>query len=238
MEIIPAIDIIDGKCVRLTRGDYRQKKEYNTDPLEVAREFEDHGIKRLHLVDLDGARKKEIVNLKVLERISHYSNLKIDFGGGIQSEGDLKKAFSAGAQQVTAGSLAVKNPLMVINWLQHYGPKKIILGADVIDRKIAVSGWTEKTKLDVFELILEYRKHNLKYAICTDVDKDGVMQGPSLTLYQDILAKFPDLNLIASGGITTIEDLKSLKKMGCSGAIIGKAIYEKKISLKQLEEFL
>ncbi|KAB1159931.1 1-(5-phosphoribosyl)-5-[(5-phosphoribosylamino)methylideneamino]imidazole-4-carboxamide isomerase [Tenacibaculum aiptasiae] len=235
MRIIPAIDIIEGKCVRLTKGDYSTKKIYNENPLEVAREFEDNGIKYLHLVDLDGAKSKHIVNYKVLEEIATKTNLKIDFGGGLKSNDDLRIAFESGANQITGGSIAIKNPDVFIGWLTKYGSEKIILGADCKNRKIATQGWLETSEIDVIDFIKEYEEIGVQSTICTDVAKDGMLQGASVDLYLEILSKSA-VNLIASGGVATIEDLVRLKEIGCEGAILGKAIYEGKISLKELQE--
>jgi phosphoribosylformimino-5-aminoimidazole carboxamide ribotide isomerase len=238
MQIIPAIDIIDGKCVRLTQGDYAQKKEYNSNPVEVARMFEDAGLKRLHLVDLDGAKQKRIINLSVLDRIASATNLAIDFGGGIQSNEDIALAFDAGASQVTAGSVAVKNPELVAYWLQHYGPEKIILGADARNEQIAISGWEEQTGVSIYEFLGTWIDQGVRYTVSTDVAKDGLLQGPSLELYQNIQGVFPALNIVASGGVSCIEDVIALKEMNIYGVIIGKAIYENKITLAQLSELL
>ncbi len=238
IEIIPAIDIIDGKCVRLTQGNYTKKSVYSDDPVDVAVSFENAGIKRLHLVDLDGARQKKIVNIGILKKIAAQTNLIIDFGGGIQSDSDIQKAFDAGAFQVTCGSIAVKNPEKVSQWIQHYGAEKIILGADIKEKNIAVSGWEEKTTLVWQELILNYYQLGIRTAICTDIGHDGMLSGPNQRLYQDILRIFPLLHLIASGGVSCVNDIKSLQKNGVSGVIIGKALYEQKITLSQLQEFL
>ncbi|WPP51097.1 1-(5-phosphoribosyl)-5-[(5-phosphoribosylamino)methylideneamino]imidazole-4-carboxamide isomerase [Catalinimonas niigatensis] len=238
MEIIPAIDIIDGKCVRLTQGDYAQKKEYHSNPLEVAKKYEDHGIRRLHLVDLDGAKAKKVINYQVLGQITRHTSLKVDFGGGVQSDADLKIVFEMGAQQVTGGSIAVRKPEIFMQWLQTYGAEKVILGADAKDRKIAISGWQESTTQDVLEFIKDYHQKGVQYVICTDVAKDGVMEGPSIALYKEILAITPKVKLIASGGVSGIEDLHQLKSIGVYGVIIGKAIYEGKINLEELKPFL
>ncbi|WP_299157146.1 1-(5-phosphoribosyl)-5-[(5-phosphoribosylamino)methylideneamino]imidazole-4-carboxamide isomerase [uncultured Tenacibaculum sp.] len=237
MRIIPAIDIIEGKCVRLTKGDYATKKIYNENPVEVAKEFEDNGIKYLHLVDLDGAKSQHIVNYKILELIAAKTNLKIDFGGGLKSDDDLRIAFDNGASQITGGSIAVKDPEIFTGWFAKYGADKIILGADCINRKIATHGWLETSEIDVIDFIKQYEKIGLKNTICTDVAKDGMLQGASVDLYQEILNKSA-INLIASGGVSKIEDLFRLKEIGCEGAILGKAIYENRISLKQLENFI
>lgn len=243
MRIIPAIDIIDGKCVRLSKGDYSTKKIYNENPLEVAKQFEAHGIQHLHLVDLDGAKSKHIVNHKILEQIASKTRLKIDFGGGLKTDQDLRIAFESGAQQITGGSIAVKQPTVFMNWLQHYGSDKIILGADVHHRKVAISGWLEESDNDVIDFIADYHKKGVSYVISTDISKDGMLQGPSFDLYSEIIKacpinSSPDLKLIASGGISSFDELPKLKQLGCEGTIIGKAIYENRISLKQLENFI
>lgn len=235
MRIIPAIDIIDGKCVRLTKGDYKTKKIYNENPLEIAKMFEDFGIKYLHLVDLDGAKSKQIINQKILENLTTNTNLNIDFGGGIKSLKDVEIAFDAGAKQITVGSIAVQNPELMKDWINQFGADKIILGADCKDRKIATNGWLESNDLDVINFIQDYEKDKIKYCIVTDIEKDGMLSGPSFELYKEILST-TKISLIASGGITTIEDLNLLKILGCEGAIIGKAIYEGTINLKDLRE--
>lgn len=238
IKIIPAIDIIDGKCVRLTQGDYSQQKKYNDNPLEVAKAFEDAGITHLHLVDLDGAKQKHIVNHKVLEQIASNTKLKIDFGGGLQSDKDLQIAFNAGAHQVTGGSIAIKNSDLFESWIGQFGTEKIILGADAKHGMIAVGGWQEVTQVSVFDLIEKYLKKGIQYVLCTDISKDGLLQGPSFSLYTDIMEKFPQIKLIASGGVTTIEDIEKLEAMGLYGAIIGKAYYEGNIKLEELKKFL
>lgn len=235
MQIIPAIDIIDGKCVRLTQGDYQQKKIYNENPVEVAKQFEDVGIQRLHLVDLDGAKASRIINYKVLERIAKQTNLVIDFGGGLKSDEDVHIAFESGASQITGGTVAVKKRATFLNWIKKYGSEKIILGADVKDKMVAISGWQETSDLELFAFLKNYTEQGIQYVICTDIAKDGLLQGSSTDLYQSIISDFPDVKLIASGGVTTIEEVYRLKEMGCYGAIIGKAIYENKISLKELK---
>nr|WP_295929069.1 1-(5-phosphoribosyl)-5-[(5-phosphoribosylamino)methylideneamino]imidazole-4-carboxamide isomerase [uncultured Dyadobacter sp.] len=237
IQIIPAIDLIDGKCVRLTQGDYGQKKIYNENPLEVALEFEDAGLKRLHLVDLDGAKAKKVVNWKVLEKIAARTTLHIDFGGGVQSDDDLRVVFESGAKQVTGGSIAVKQPDLFENWLRTYGGEKIILGADAKKEKIAVSGWEEGTGIWVYDFVEEYVEKGVKYTISTDVAKDGLLQGPSFDLYKNLQEKCPDLNIIASGGISGIEDVEKLAEMNIYGVIIGKAIYENRIALPDLQRF-
>ena len=237
MRIIPAIDIIDGKCVRLSKGDYTTKKIYNEQPLEVAKAFEAHGIRHLHLVDLDGAKSQHIVNHSVLEEIANKTNLQIDFGGGLKSSDDVRIAFESGATQVTGGSIAVKDPSMYKSWLQKYGAQKIILGADANNGKVAISGWLEESDKDVIPFIQDYEKGGVIYVICTDISKDGMLQGPSFELYETIL-KSTKVKLIASGGISTFEELPKLAKLGCEGTIIGKAIYENRINLKELESYI
>jgi phosphoribosylformimino-5-aminoimidazole carboxamide ribotide isomerase len=238
IRIIPAIDIIEGKCVRLTQGDFAQKKEYNAHPLEVAKSFEDAGLSRLHLVDLDGARQKKVVNYKVLDKIASQTNLQIDFGGGIQSDADVQVAFDYGAAQVTGGSVAVNDPELFESWLSKYGGDKIILGADTKEEKIAIHGWKEVTDVWVYDFIADYMQKGVKYVISTDVAKDGLLQGPSFVLYGSIDYKFPDLKLIASGGISSMADIEKLQEMGIYGVIVGKAIYEGNIKLPQLTRFL
>ena len=237
IQIIPAIDIIDGKCVRLTQGDYSQKKTYNENPLEVAKSFEDAGIQRLHLVDLDGAKQKRIINHKVLETIATKTTLHIDFGGGVQSDEMIQLAFDYGAKQVTGGSVAVKNPELFEKWLQEYGGEKIILGADAKDEKIAISGWEESTEKSVYDFVGEYIAKGAKYTISTDVAKDGLLQGPSFDLYQKLQDRFADLQIIASGGVSELKDIIQLNEMNVFGVIVGKAIYEGRITLKQLADF-
>lgn len=244
MRIIPAIDIIDGKCVRLTKGDYDTKKIYNENPLEVAKMFEAAGIEYLHLVDLDGAKAHHIVNYRVLEIISTKTKLKIDFGGGLKTNEDLHIAFNSGAKQITGGSIAVKDPKTFEGWIAKYGGEKIILGADSNNGKIAISGWLENSSDDVIPFIKNYQKKSIQYVICTDIAKDGMLEGPSYDLYKQIIEECTNssigqsIKLIASGGISTFDELPKLKDMGCEGVIIGKAIYENRISLKQLEKFV
>ena len=237
MRIIPAIDIIDGKCVRLSQGDYNAKQVYANDPLDMARKFEDAGLKHLHLVDLDGARSGGIVNSNILEKITSQTDLIVDFGGGVKTEKDLRTALSAGAHQVTCGSVAVKKPELVQYWIEHYGPNKLILGADVKDGMVAVHGWQEKTTLSVQDLIHSYLAQGMDYVICTDIATDGMLKGPNFDLYRSLLDTFPHIHLIASGGISSIQDIHQLAEMGIEGAIIGKAIYEGRISLEDLAEF-
>lgn len=238
MRIIPAIDIIEGKCVRLSKGDYDTKIIYNENPLEVAKSFEAHGIEYLHLVDLDGAKSSKIVNYKILEQIATQTSLKIDFGGGLKSDDDLRIAFESGANQITGGSIAVKNRAIFEKWISEYGTDKIILGADAKDEKIAVSGWLEESNEDLVPFIQDYQSKGIQYVICTDIAKDGMLQGPSFDLYGKILAEANGIKLIASGGISTFDELPKLAELGCEGTIIGKAIYEGRISLKQLEDFI
>ena len=238
IDIIPAIDLIDGKCVRLSQGDYDQKTIYNENPLEVAKEFESHGIKRLHLVDLDGAKAGRIINHKVLETISSKTNLIIDFGGGLKTTDDLNIAFNSGAQMVTGGSIAVKNPQEFEGWIKKYGAEKIILGSDAKDGKIAVSGWLETSKLDLFDFLKDYISKGITKTICTDISKDGMLQGPSLELYKDIMAQFPELYLVASGGVSCLDDIIALEENNIPAVIFGKAIYEGRIKLKDLEKFV
>jgi phosphoribosylformimino-5-aminoimidazole carboxamide ribotide isomerase len=235
--IIPAIDLIDAKCVRLSQGDYNQKTVYNESPLEVAKMFEGAGITRLHLVDLDGAKAKHIVNYKVLETIASKTNLIIDFGGGLKSDEDLRIAFENGAQMVTGGSIAVKNRETFLSWIEKYGPEKIILGADAKDKKIAVSGWQEVSELPILDFIECYTQKGIRKVISTDIARDGMLTGPSVELYQEIMDKFEELELIASGGIASMKDIHELNEMGIPGVITGKAIYEDRISLKEIEEF-
>lgn len=234
MRIIPAIDIIAGKCVRLSKGDYSTQKTYSDNPLEMAKKFEDFGIQYLHLVDLDGAKAKQIVNYRTLEAIASKTNLIVDFGGGIKSETDVEIAFDSGAKQITVGSIAAQKPELMLEWLQKYGPEKIILGADCKDRKIATNGWLQSSNQDVIGFIQEYEKRGTMYSIVTDIDKDGMLAGPAFELYKEILERTNSTKLIASGGITTIDDVVKLKELGCEGVIIGKAIYEATINLNEL----
>ena len=244
MRIIPAIDIIDGKCVRLTRGDYGTKKVYHDDPLEMARVFQDHGVRFLHLVDLDGARSSHIVNHQVLERLASQTDLQIDFGGGLKSDGDVRIAFESGASQITGGSIALKEPARFLSWLERYGADRIILGADASEGKIAVSGWQEGSDRDLIPFVEEYRQKGVQYVICTDISRDGMLQGPSLELYRTLLRDTrsghdgPGIALIASGGIRDLDDLRALEQAGCEGAIVGKALYEGTLGLKELEQYI
>ncbi|ENG5659552.1 1-(5-phosphoribosyl)-5-[(5-phosphoribosylamino)methylideneamino]imidazole-4-carboxamide isomerase [Flavobacterium psychrophilum] len=238
MRIIPAIDIIDGKCVRLSKGDYNTKIIYNENPLEVAKKFEAHGVQYLHLVDLDGAKSSQIINYKILEKIASQTALKIDFGGGLKSDNDLRIAFESGANQITGGSIAVKNPEVFNEWIIKYGADKIILGADANNEKVAISGWLEESKEELIPFIQNYKNQGIEYVICTDIAKDGMLAGPSFNLYAKILSETKGIKLIASGGISTFDELPKLAQLGCEGTIIGKAIYENRITLKQLENFI
>ncbi|HVS97844.1 MAG TPA: 1-(5-phosphoribosyl)-5-[(5-phosphoribosylamino)methylideneamino]imidazole-4-carboxamide isomerase [Puia sp.] len=234
MEIIPAIDIIDGKCVRLTQGDYAQKKVYNERPLEVARAFEDAGLRRLHLVDLDGAKAGAVKNWKVLELLAGRTGLVIDFGGGIKTAADVDIVFNSGAALATVGSVAVKDPPLFGHWLDAYGAQRFLLGADVRGEKIAVGGWLETTDRWVYDFIEEYREKGIRQLFCTDVSKDGLLEGPAFDLYRNIVGKFPDLHFIASGGVSGLDDVHRLEEAGCKGVIIGKALYEGRIKLSEL----
>jgi phosphoribosylformimino-5-aminoimidazole carboxamide ribotide isomerase len=238
IEIIPAIDLIDGKCVRLTQGDYNQKTIYNENPLEVAKMFEAAGIRRLHLVDLDGAKAKHIVNHKILKEISTKTKLIIDFGGGLKSNKDLEIAFNSGAAMVTGGSIAVKEKITFLQWLEIYSSEKIILGADAKNGNIAVSGWQETTELPVIEFISEYHKKGISKVISTDISRDGMLSGPAFELYSEIIKTLPEVEIIASGGISSMEDILKLNEMGVPGVVVGKAIYENRITLKEIEWFM
>lgn len=237
MQIIPAIDIIDGKCVRLTQGDYSQQTTYHEQPLEVAKQFEAAGLRRLHLVDLDGARQKAVKNWKVLEAIASNTSLEIDFGGGINKQEDVQVVLDSGARWATVGSIAVKNEAELEKWMLHFGAEKFMLGADVKEKNIAIHGWMETTAISVFDFIEQYTRKGIQQLFCTDVSKDGKLEGPSTVLYKEILERFPSLWFIASGGVSSIDDLHRLKEIGCRGAIVGKAIYENRISLEQLKQF-
>lgn len=237
IEIIPAIDIIEGKCVRLQQGNYQKVKEYG-DPLDVARKYEDSGMKRLHLVDLDGAKNKHVVNIGILEQITSNTGLEVDFGGGIKSNDDITRVFAAGANQVTIGSIAATKPLLMDEWIRLYGSDKIILGADVRDKHIAVTGWTDKTELQFNNFIGDYLSKGISYVLCTDISKDGMLAGTSLELYKQIMKKFPEIKLIASGGVTVLEEIEKLNEMGVFGVVIGKAIYEGNITLDDLKKFV
>ena len=238
IELIPAIDIIDGKCVRLSQGDYNSKKVYNDNPVEVAKEFEANGIHRVHIVDLDGAASAHVVNYRTLEQIAAQTSLIVDFGGGIKDDGDLEIAFESGAQMVTVGSIAVKQPDLFLKWLKQYGSDKIILGADAKDRKIAVNGWKEDSVKDLLPFLKEYTDEGVSKVICTDISMDGMLQGPSITLYKEILEQFPQMYLIASGGVSSVGDIEALVEAGSPAVIFGKALYEGRISLKELYRFI
>ena len=234
MIIIPAIDIIDGKCVRLTQGDYTQKKIYDDNPVEVAKRYEDHGFSHLHVVDLDGAKSKHVINIDTLRKITRTTDLKVDFGGGVKSNEDIEKVFKAGAAMITGGSIAVREPVVFEQWIDRYGPEKVILGADVKDRHIAVGGWLETSEQDIMEFIDHYTKRSIKYIICTDISRDGVLNGPAVELYKELLKEFPGINLIASGGVGSMKDVEELAGSGVWGVIVGKAIYEGRIHLDDL----
>lgn len=238
IELIPAIDIIDGKCVRLSQGDYNSKKVYNENPVEVAKELEAHGIRRLHVVDLDGAASHHVVNYRTLEQIASRTSLVIDFGGGVKSDEDLVIAFESGAQMVTGGSIAVKNPERFCHWLQTYGSERIILGADVKDHKIAVNGWKDESACELFPFLEDYIGKGIRKVICTDINCDGMLQGSSISLYKEMLETYPDLYLIASGGVGSTEDIRQLEATGIPAVIFGKALYEGRITFKELEAFM
>ncbi|MFZ4725980.1 MAG: 1-(5-phosphoribosyl)-5-[(5-phosphoribosylamino)methylideneamino]imidazole-4-carboxamide isomerase [Paludibacter sp.] len=238
IEIIPAIDLIDGKCVRLSQGDYDKKIIYNENPLEVAKMFADAGIRRLHLVDLDGAKAQHIVNHRILEKITSHTNLIVDFGGGLKSDDDLRIAFDCGASMITGGSIAVRNPEVFLSWINKYGSDKIILGADVKDEKIAVGGWTETTEIELLPFIKNYVAQGINKVICTDISKDGMLQGSAVELYKKMLVAQPDMYLIASGGVSSISDIEQLHEAVVPAVITGKAIYEGRITLKELSKFI
>lgn len=238
MDIIPAIDIIDGKCVRLVKGDYSSKKVYSTDPLEIARKFESWGIKRIHLVDLDGAKEKKIINHKILAGIASRTGLIIDFGGGLRTEADIRIAFENGASMITGGSIAVSDPQLFLKWLTDFGSEKIILGADHKNERIALNGWSQDSNMELFSFLENYINQGVRKVICTDINKDGMLKGPSVDLYKRILKQWPDLYLVASGGVSTPEDLQELEKIGIPAVIIGKAIYENLITYEDLQPFL
>lgn len=238
IEIIPAIDLIDGKCVRLSQGDYAQKTIYNENPLEVAQMFEDAGIKRLHLVDLDGAKAGKVVNQKVLEAIASHTKLVIDFGGGIKTNDSIQSVFEAGANMATIGSIAVKDKELFFSWVKKYGANKIMLGADVKDEKIAIGGWIESTEISIFDFMQENIQHGVKNIFCTDISKDGLLQGPSIDLYKKIIHQFNDIYFVASGGVSNISDVEELDKIGCNAVIVGKAIYEGRITINELKKYV
>lgn len=234
IELIPAIDIIDGQCVRLTKGDYNQKKIYNDDPLTVAKEFEKIGFKRLHMVDLDGARSKHIVNDEILRRVTAETSLIVDFGGGIKSEEDIVKAFESGASMITVGSIAVTQPELFIQWMEKYGPEKMILGADVRNGMISINGWKKDSQISLLPFLKQYVEAGVKNVLCTEISKDGTLQGPAVTLYKEIMSAYPKLHLIASGGVSHKEDIDELESEGIPAVVFGKAIYEGRINLKEL----
>jgi phosphoribosylformimino-5-aminoimidazole carboxamide ribotide isomerase len=238
MRIIAAIDIIEGKCVRLAQGDYSKSTVYSSNPLDIAKKFEDHGIQYLHVVDLDGARLSKVVNLKVLETIASKTTLKIDFGGGIKSDSDIQTVFNAGAQQAVIGSMAVKEPDSFLRWLKKFGADKIVLGADTRDNKIAITGWKENTDSNVHDFIGEYVNKGIEYCLCTDISKDGMLLGPSVEFYREILRKQPKLKLIASGGVSSMDDIYELAEIKLNGVILGKAIYEERILLSHLQNYI
>jgi len=234
IKIIPSIDLVDGKCVRLTQGKFEEKKIYDSDPLAVAKRFAEAGLERLHLVDLDGAKAGKVVNHKILEAIAAETKLKIDFGGGVKSDEDIQKIFDCGANQASIGTIAVQNPKLLLSWIQKYGNDKIILGADVLNGIVRINGWVNPTEIKLFDFITNYQWHGIRYVICTDIEKDGMMKGSSVDLYKSIIQKFPGMRVIASGGVSSIDEIKKLDKIGCYGVVIGKAIYENLISLEEL----
>lgn len=238
MELIPAIDVMDGKCVRLSKGDFNKKTVYSNNPLEIAKGFQEAGVTRLHIVDLDGANGEALKNLHVLENISANTSLIIDFGGGIKTNQSIKSVFNAGASMISLGSVIIKSPALFSEWISEYGPDKFLPGADVLDKKIKIHGWKESTGTDIFNFIENLLQLNINKIFCTDISKDGMMQGPSVELYKEILKKFPSLYLIASGGISCYDDLFTLQEAGCKGAIIGKAFYEGKITTQQIADFI
>lgn len=238
IELVPAIDMIEGKCVRLTQGDYDTQKIYNESPLEVAKQFQEAGVTRLHMVDLDGAKAGHIVNYRMLEKVASHTDLSIDFGGGLKSDDDLHIAFDCGAQMVTGGSIAVKNPDLFLSWITRYGSERIILGADAKEKKIAISGWKEGTAIDLIPFIKDYQSKGISKVICTDIARDGMLQGPAVKLYQEMQQEMPGLYVIASGGVSSMEDIERLEEANIPAVIFGKAIYEGQISLKEIETFI
>lgn len=238
IELVPAIDMIEGKCVRLTQGDYDTQKIYNESPLEVAKQFQDAGVTRLHMVDLDGAKAGHIVNYRMLEKVASHTDLSIDFGGGLKSDDDLHIAFDCGAQMVTGGSIAVKNPDLFLSWITRYGSERIILGADAKEKKIAISGWEEGTAIDLIPFIKDYQSKGISKVICTDIALDGMLQGPAVKLYQEMQQEMPGLYVIASGGVSSMGDIERLEEANIPAVIFGKAIYEGRISLKEIETFI
>jgi phosphoribosylformimino-5-aminoimidazole carboxamide ribotide isomerase len=238
IKIIPSIDLFDGKCVRLTQGNFEEKKIYDSDPVAVAKRFAEAGVERLHLVDLDGAKAGKVINHKILEQIATETKLKVDFGGGVKSDEDIQKVFDCGAKQVSAGTIAVQNPKLVLSWIQKYGKDKIILGADVLNGIVRINGWVNPTEIKLFDFITNYQWHGIRYVLCTDIEKDGMMKGSSVELYKSIIKQFPEMRVIASGGVSSIEEIKQLNKIGCYGVVIGKAIYENLISLEDLAKLI
>ncbi|MBR6286401.1 MAG: 1-(5-phosphoribosyl)-5-[Bacteroidaceae bacterium] len=238
IEIIPAIDIIEGKCVRLTKGEYSSKKVYNEDPLEVARQFEDNGITRLHMVDLDGAKSSHVVNYNVLERIAGHTNLTIDFGGGIKSDEDVSIAFNSGSHMITVGSIAVKNKPLFVSWIKKFGADRIILGADVKDNKISINGWKEESNDNLVDFLKDYTAEGIERVLCTDISRDGMLKGPATGLYKSIMGEFPEMKLIASGGVSSIDDIDTLDKAGIPSVVFGKAIYEGRITMQELQKYI
>ncbi len=238
IKIIPSIDLVDGKCVRLTQGNFEEKKIYDSDPVAVAKRFAEAGIERLHLVDLDGAKAGKVINHKILEQIATETKLKVDFGGGVKSDEDIQKVFDCGAKQVSAGTIAVQNPKLVLSWIQKYGKDKIILGADVLNGIVRINGWVNPSEIKLFDFITNYQWHGIRYVLCTDIEKDGMMKGSSVELYKSIIKQFPEMRVIASGGVSSIEEIKQLNKIGCYGVVIGKAIYENLINLEDLAKLI
>lgn len=238
IEIIPAIDIIEGKCVRLTKGEYSSKKVYNEDPLEVAKQFEDNGITRLHMVDLDGAKSSHVVNYNVLERIAGHTNLTIDFGGGIKSDEDVSIAFNSGSHMITVGSIAVKNKPLFVSWIKKFGADRIILGADVKDNKISINGWKEESNDNLVDFLKDYTAEGIERVLCTDISRDGMLKGPATGLYENIMSEFPEMKLIASGGVSSISDIDTLDKAGIPSVVFGKAIYEGRITMQELQKYI
>ena len=238
MEIIPAIDIINGKCVRLSQGNYQTQKIYSDSPAEVAKQFEDAGIKRLHIVDLDGAKRGSVVNLNVLENIAFQTKLKIDFGGGIKTDDDVQSVFDCGATLINIGSIAVKQPALVIKWIEKFGAEKILLGTDVRNKLIMINGWQQSTEINIMNYLKEWSSKKIQNVFCTDISKDGLLQGTAIDLYREIIQAIPSINLIASGGVSSVKDIEELGYIGCAGVIIGKALYEEKIKLMELKKFI
>jgi phosphoribosylformimino-5-aminoimidazole carboxamide ribotide isomerase len=238
IEIIPAIDIMNGKCVRLSQGDFQTQKIYSESPVEIAKQFEEAGIKRLHMVDLDGAKKGSVVNINVLEIVASQAHLKIDFGGGIKTTNDAEAIFNAGASIINIGSIAIKQPDIVIEWIEKFGAEKILLGADVKDEKIVINGWQQSTEINIIDYLKDWSSKKMNNIFCTDVSKDGLLQGASIELYKKIIQSIPHIHLTASGGVSSLKDVEELETIGCSGVIIGKALYEGKIKLNELKKFI